>query len=60
MWMLKSLDMFLTQLSWADGVLCRWIFKRPAYATDDFIGNGAIQAGYAEEDHTDEGSGYVS
>ena len=30
-----KLDMFLTRLSQADGVLCRWIFKRLAYAADD-------------------------
>ena len=52
--------MFLTQLSRADGVLCRWIFKRPAYAVDDFTSDGAIQTGYAEEDYADEGFGYAS
>ena len=54
--------MSLTRLSQADGVSCRWIFKRPAYAVVDFIGNGAIQAGYADEDYADadEGLGYAS
>ena len=52
--------MFLTQLSQADGILCRWIFKRPAYVVDDFLDDGAIQKGYAEEDYTDEGFGYES
>ena len=51
--------MFLTRLSQVDGVLCRWIFKRPAYPVD-FIGNGAIQTDYAKEDYTDEGFGYAS
>ena len=57
---LKELDMFLTQLSRADGVLRRWIFKRPAYAVNDFIGDGTIQAGYAEEDYANEGFDYAS
>ena len=52
--------MFLTQLSRAEGVLCHQRFKRPAYAVDDFTGDGAIQAGYAEEDYADEGFGYAS
>ena len=52
--------MFLTRLSQADGVLCRWIFKCPAYAVDDFPGDGMIQEGNAEEDYTDEGFGYAS
>ena len=52
--------MFLTQLSQANGVLCRWIFKRPAYAVDDFTGEGANQVGYVEEDNTVEGFGYAS
>ena len=52
--------MFLTQLSQADGVLCRWIFKHPAYAVNDFTGDGAIQAGYAENDYADEGFCYAS
>ena len=52
--------MFLTRLSQADGVLCRWIFKRPAYAVNDFTGDGALQAGYAEEDYADECFGYAS
>ena len=54
--------MSLTWLSQADGVSCRWIFKRPAYAVVDFLGNGAIQAGYAEEDYADadKGLGYAS
>ena len=51
--------MFLTQLSRADGVLCRWIFKCPAYPVD-FIGDGAIQTDYAEEDYADEGFGFAS
>ena len=42
--------MFLTQLSRADGVLCHWIFKRPAYAADDLASNDAFQVDYAEED----------
>ena len=57
--MLK-LDMFLTRLSQADGVLCCWIFKCPAYAADDLAGNDTFQAGYAEEDYIDEGFGYAS
>ena len=52
--------MFLTRFSQVGGVLCRWIFKRPAYAVDDFAGNGTIQAGYAEEDYDDEGFSYAS
>ena len=52
--------MFLTRLSQTDGVLCRWIFKRPAYTVDDFTGEGANQTGYTEEDYTDEGFGYAS
>ena len=52
--------MFLTQLSQADSVLCHWIFKHPAYAIDDLARNDAVQAGYAEEDYTDEGFGYTS
>ena len=54
--------MSLTRLSQADGVSCRWIFKRPAYVVVDFPNNGAIQAGYAEEDYAgaDEGLGYAS
>ena len=52
--------MFLTRLSQADGILYRWIFKRPAYAVNDFKGDGATQAGYAEEDYEDEGFGYES
>ena len=52
--------MFLTRLSQADGVLCRWIFERPAYAVNDFTSDGATQAGYAEEDYADEGFGYAS
>ena len=44
--------MSLTRLSQADDVLCRWIFKRLAYAVDDFTGEGTNQAGYAEEDYT--------
>ena len=52
--------MFLTRLSQADDVLCRWIFKRLVYAVEDVPGNGAIQEGYAEEDYTDEGFGYTS
>ena len=52
--------MFLTQLSRADGILCRWIFKRLAYAVDDFPCDGAIQDGYAKKDHADEGFGYAS
>ena len=51
--------MFLTRLSQADGVLCRWIFKPPAYLVD-FTGDGAIQTDYAEGDYTDEGFGYAS
>ena len=47
--------MVLTQLSRADSDLCRWIFKRPAYAVVDFLGDGANQAVYAEEDHAEEG-----
>ena len=49
-----------TRLSQADGILCRWIFKRPAYAADDLASNDAFQVGYAEEDYTDEGFGYAS
>ena len=52
--------MFLTRLSQADGVLCCWIFKRPAYTADDLAGNDAFQAGYAEEDYIDEGFDYAS
>ena len=52
--------MFLTQLSQTDDILCRWIFKRPAYAADDLACNDAFQAGYVEEDYTDEGFGYAS
>ena len=52
--------MSLTRLSQADGVLCRWIFKRPAYVADDLAGNDAFQASYVEEDYTDEGFGYAS
>ena len=52
--------MFLTQISRANGVLCRWIFKRPVYAVVDFLGDGAIQAGYAEEDYADERFSYAS
>ena len=52
--------MFLTQLSQANCVLCRWIFKRPAYAVDDLPGDGAIQESYAEEDYGDEGFDYTS
>ena len=51
--------MFLTQLSQADGVLCRWIFKRPAYPVD-FVGDDANQVDYAEGDYTNEGFGYAS
>ena len=51
--------MFLTWLSQADGVLCRWIFKHLAYAADDLTGNAAFQAGYAEEDYADEGFSYA-
>ena len=51
--------MSLTRLSQADGVLCRWIFKRPAYPVD-FTGDGAFQAVRAEEDYVDEGLGYAS
>ena len=54
--------MSLTRLSQANGVSCRWIFKHPACAVVDFLGNGAIQAGYAEEDYAtaDEGLGYAN
>ena len=52
--------MFLTRLSQADDVLCRWIFKRLAYAADDLVGNDTFQADYAEEDYTDEGFSYAS
>ena len=52
--------MFLTLLSQADGILRRWIFKRPTYAVNDFPGDGAIQKGYAEEDNTNEGFVYAS
>ena len=55
-----KLDMFLTRLSQDGGVLCRWIFKRPEYAAYDLAGNDTFQAGYAEEDYTDEGFGYSS
>ena len=51
--------MFLTRLSRTDGVLYRWIFKRPAYPVD-FTGDGAVQADYVEEDYADEGFGYSS
>ena len=51
--------MFLTRLSQVDGVLCHWIFKRPAYAADNLAGNGAFQVGYVEEDCIDEGFGYA-
>ena len=54
------LDIVLTRLSQADGILCRWIFKRLAYAVDNFSDDGAIQEGYAEEDYTDEGFNYAS
>ena len=56
--MLK-LDMFLTRLSQADGVLCRWIFKRLAYPVD-FTGDGMIQTDYTEGHYADEGFGYAS
>ena len=52
--------MSLTRLSQADGISCCWIFKRPAYAIVDFPGDGATQAGYAEEDYAVEGFGYAS
>ena len=52
--------MSLTQLSQADSVSCRWIFKRPAYAADDLVGNDAFQEDYAEEDYADECLGYAS
>ena len=52
--------MFLTRLSQADGVLCRWIFKRLAYAAADFACDDAMQTGYAEEDYTDERFVYAS
>ena len=55
-----KLDMFLTRFSQADSVLCRWIFKRLAYAADDLAGNDTFQAGYAKKDYTDEGFGYAS
>ena len=51
--------MFLTRLSQADGISCRWIFKRPAYPVD-FAGDVANQADYAEGDYADEGFGYAS
>ena len=51
--------MSLTRLSQADGVSCRWIFKRPAYPVD-LARNDAFQADYAEEDYADEGLGYAS
>ena len=51
--------MSLTRLSHADGVLCCWIFKLPAYPVD-FTDDGAIQRDYAEEDYADEGFGYAS
>ena len=52
--------MSLTRLSQADGILCRWIFKRPAYAADYLAGNDAFQEDYAEEDYADKGLGYTS
>ena len=52
--------MFLTRLSQADGVLCRWIFKRPAYAVNNFTSDGALQVGYVKKDYADEGFGYTS
>ena len=52
--------MFLSRLLQADGVSCRWIFKRPADAVVDFPSDGAFQAGYVEEDYADEGFGYAS
>ena len=55
-----KLVMSLTRLSQADSVLCRWIFKRPAYADDDLAGIDAFQEDYAEEDYADEGPGYAS
>ena len=51
--------MFLTRLSQADGVLCRWIFKHPAYPVD-FTSDGATQTDYLEGDYEDEGFGYAS
>ena len=58
--MLKQLDMFLSQLSQADGILCHWIFKRLAYPCNDFTSDGAVHDGFAEEDYADEGFGYAS
>ena len=55
-----KLDMFLTRLSQADGVLCRWIFKRPAYPGLADTGNGDFPAGFAEENIEEEGFGYAS
>ena len=52
--------MFLTQLSRADGVLCHWIFKRPAYPGFDDTGNGDFQTDPAEENFEEEGFGYAS
>ena len=52
--------MSLTRFSQADGVSCRWIFKRPEYAADDLAGNDMFQAGYTKEDYIDEGFGYAS
>ena len=52
---LNWLDMYLTRLSQADGILCRWRFKRPAYVAGDLAGNDAFQADYAEGDYADEG-----
>ena len=51
--------MFFPRLSQADSVLCRWIFKRPAYPVD-LTSDGAFQADYADEDYADEGFGYAS
>ena len=52
--------MFLTQFSRADSVLCRWIFKRPSYAVNDYTGVGATQEGFTDEDYADGGFGYAS
>ena len=51
--------MSLTRISQADGVLCHWIFKRPAYPVD-FTSKGVIQTDYVEEDYADKGFGCAS
>ena len=52
--------MYLTRLSQADGVLCRWRFERLAYPVDGYTGNVATQGDYGEDDYAEEGYGYAS